>query len=149
MPEIIISPDAKKSLHTVAEDFRKGNTVDDLDMVLTQIGGCIEELNPPGWGTNEEDEEYLGYLEEASAILLIVKGRRSVKKKLLEYINHLSWENFWDDEEDKAYSLGSMFWNKMQWISEGCKNMKVSFVAATLSLHIKELFDNLEIFANE
>lgn len=145
----VINRSTKAALHTVAEDFRKGNQVDDLKLILERVGTAIEILNPIGWGPNEDDEEFLGYLKEVEELLMVILKRKDVKKKVIAFINNLSWDNFIDDDTKAAYTLGSMYYNKMNWIYEGCtRYSEVQDIAHTLSIHIKELFDELENYAN-
>src|SRR5688572_12215084 len=143
----LISKPTKAALHTLAESFRKGNMVADLELVINRVEIAIEILSHNG-KPHEDDEEWIDYLNEVKELCLIVLKRHNIKPKVQRFINCLLWDNYIDEETKAAYSLGSMYYNKMASIEDNVKDETVKNITNTLSIHIVDFFDELEKFAN-
>ena len=123
--------------------------------VAGALGDAEASLNPIGWGVNDDDMEWHGIIEELIEYFDIIRKAKTEKqmtKRITDFIAGLSWDNFRDDEaEDEAgdgvmvhYSLGSMYYNKLSWISEGSSNEKALYVANMLKDTIAPVMDYTE-----
>lgn len=99
----------------------------------------------------EENEEYITYLDEARDLtytivnfinavrysvnektyeiesdFLIKKYRNKLEKEFDFYDRTIHWENYYDEDLDEYFLLSSVYWNRMQWVSDGLTGYNLS-----------------------
>lgn len=122
-----------------------------------------------GWSfsliDDSEDVEFYDYLYELTDIIAMIPKdfnfTTEVKKDILKYIKGLPWDNFMTEEGSEKdfisdditdtdyYSLGSMFWNKLQWTIEGCNYPEAVRLATDICDVIVPVLDELELIVND
>jgi len=145
--------DLKKAdvlLKAAADVFRIKYPETDLALLKEKVEECINIINP----TREEDvdDEHYDNIVQLNDILDIVKDHDVVRMKenISKFIGGLSWDNFFDDETKKPYSLGSMFYNKLQWACEHyafIHDEVVEILGAMLET-IPAYLNEIELFSN-
>ncbi len=142
---------ANKFLNKAANSLRDRIPVNDIALIQHYVLEAMDEMHHIGFGVKDDDVEFHGYLSELYDILEAAMCPNPVKRKkeILKCIGSMVWDNFQDDETGEPYSLGSMFYNKLQWIYGQCSNEEAAKVATALVTHLPKYFDALEKFANE
>lgn len=131
---------------------------DALSLLIEELGIVTKEMNPIGWGVNDDDQEFHGYLEELENILSFVPDdfiiTDEVKEILGVFISYIPWDNFENDydKEEEEYeggeqfmTLGSMFYNKLTWVSEMCTNEKAQQFGADYANDLIPFLNELEV----
>ncbi len=117
---------------------------------LEAMRSKLQEL----WEGESAETEAHDTLEELTQLFAIFNWQApdlTSKKDICKWIGGLSWENFYDDETGKPYSLGGMYYNKLQWIIEGdnaAEKETVEFAKLMVDT-LPKFLDAVEVFASK
>lgn len=143
---------ADSLLKTASDVFRVKYPENDLSLIQDKLQECIDIINPLELELIDDGAEHFDNIKELIEIFKIVADHdvKRMKANLLKFIGTLSWENFFDDETEEPYSLGSMFFNKLQWACEHYAFIfdEVTEILGNMLETVPDYLDELEIFAN-
>lgn len=151
MAKKIKMDDCDVLLHAIASLFLEQWVETDLTLIIEQLESARIDMKVNGECPDDESE-FDGYFEELIDILTIVLDEqhdyKRMKKRLWKYICSMAWDNFYDDDTNEPYSLGSMFYNKLTWISEGSQEDSAITLADKLLENelMQNYLDKLEQF---
>lgn len=88
----------------------------------------------------DENEEYIDILQDAKELSYavvnfvnavrfdkdVVKYHKELDNALEDYYGGVSWENYYDEDEDEYYLISSVYWNRMQWVSDALVGSNLS-----------------------
>jgi hypothetical protein len=89
------------------------------------------------WSQDLEDDdiegEYYGFFEDLEDLFRVLKKRNipNIIKVINKYIMCESWENYSDDD-GTPWTLGGMFFARLEWVIEGTEHSIVKNAAAQL-----------------
>lgn len=141
-----------KALKALADGIREPIVKDNMQLLLNSISAVMDELNPEGWGVNEDEREYFDTLDELYGLLSEVRKAKTLprlKTIIKKHISSINWENFKkENDNEEYYSLGSVWYTKLSWIEDGSGFGNATHLAKGLCANINAYFDELEKIAS-
>ena len=94
---------------------------------------------------SDTEGEYFTFLDELLGLVALPIDEEH-RQEIQQFIFNFSWDNY-KDAKDKFYSLGSMYYNKLEWIKEGSSVKEFVQFANEFSDVVIAHLDKLEAWA--